>query len=86
MILSEVEETITTVEIDEETFEELFKVRICISFNCIPTTKSFFRSLAIENKIPGLEQNNFLFSERYGHGTKTTQYQFKLMQDLHTSC
>jgi len=30
MILSEVEETITTVEIDEETFEELFKVRyIC---------------------------------------------------------
>ena len=27
MILSEVEETITTVEIDEETFEELFKVR-----------------------------------------------------------
>ena len=26
MILSEVEETITTVEIDEETFEELFKV------------------------------------------------------------
>lgn len=25
MILSEVEETITTVEIDEETFEELFK-------------------------------------------------------------
>ena len=27
MILSEVEERITTVEIDEETFEELFKVR-----------------------------------------------------------
>ena len=27
MILSEVEETITTVEINEETFEELFKVR-----------------------------------------------------------
>ena len=27
MILSEVEETITTVEIVEETFEELFKVR-----------------------------------------------------------
>ena len=26
MILSEVEETITTVEIDEETYEELFKV------------------------------------------------------------
>lgn len=26
MIISEVEETITTVEIDEETFEELFKV------------------------------------------------------------
>ncbi|KAK3753522.1 hypothetical protein QZH41_018013 [Actinostola sp. cb2023] len=25
MIISEVEETITTVEIDEETFEELFK-------------------------------------------------------------
>lgn len=25
MILSEVEETITTVEIDEETYEELFK-------------------------------------------------------------
>ena len=31
MILSEVEETITTVEIDEETFEELFKVCICIN-------------------------------------------------------
>ena len=27
MILSEAEETITTVEIDEETFEELFNVR-----------------------------------------------------------
>ena len=27
MILSEVEETITTVEIDEETYEELFKVK-----------------------------------------------------------
>lgn len=26
MILGEVEETITTVEIDEETYEELFKV------------------------------------------------------------
>ena len=30
MILSEVEETITTVEIDEETFEELFKVRYTV--------------------------------------------------------
>ena len=48
MILSEVEETITTVEIDEETFEELFKVRICFSFNFVPTIKSFFCSLAIE--------------------------------------
>lgn len=28
MIISEVEETITTVEIDEETFEELFKVSL----------------------------------------------------------
>ena len=28
MILSEVEETITTVEIDEETYEELFKVTL----------------------------------------------------------
>ena len=27
MILGEVEESITTVEIDEETYEELFKVR-----------------------------------------------------------
>ena len=42
MILSEVEETITTVEIDEETFEELFKVCICFSFNFVPTIKSFF--------------------------------------------
>ena len=33
MILSEVEETITTVEIDEETFEELFKVRYTHSKN-----------------------------------------------------
>ena len=30
MILSEVEETITTVEIDEETYEELFKVKFMI--------------------------------------------------------
>ena len=29
MILGEVEETITTVEIDEETYEELFKV-LCV--------------------------------------------------------
>lgn len=28
MILSDVEETITTVEIDEETYEELFKVNL----------------------------------------------------------
>lgn len=28
MILSDVEETITTVEIDEETYEELFKVHL----------------------------------------------------------
>ena len=32
MILSEVEETITTVEIDEETYEELFKVKTHYSF------------------------------------------------------
>ena len=32
MILSEVEETITTVEIDEETYEELFKVKTHDSF------------------------------------------------------
>ena len=32
MILSEVEETITTVEIDEETYEELFKVKTRYSF------------------------------------------------------
>ena len=31
MILGEVEETITTVEIDEETYEELFKV--CVNKN-----------------------------------------------------
>ena len=30
MILSEVEETITTVEIDEETYEELFKVKFIV--------------------------------------------------------
>ena len=30
MILSEVEETITTVEIDEETYEELFKVKFMV--------------------------------------------------------
>ena len=48
MILSEVEETITTVEIDEETFEELFKVRICFSFQLRSYNKKFFCSLAIE--------------------------------------
>lgn len=29
MILGEVEETITTVEIDDETYEEIIKVRRC---------------------------------------------------------
>jgi hypothetical protein len=28
MILGEVEETVTTLEIDEETFEEIYKVRV----------------------------------------------------------
>ena len=27
MILGDVEETVTTIELDEETFEEIFKVR-----------------------------------------------------------
>lgn len=29
MVLSEVEETVTTVEVDEETFEEMYKVWQC---------------------------------------------------------
>ena len=33
MILSEVEETITTVEIDEETYEELFKVKMNLTID-----------------------------------------------------
>ena len=33
MVLSEVEETVTTVEVDEETFEEMYKVPI--PFNMI---------------------------------------------------
>ena len=39
MILSEVEETITTVEIDEETYEELFKVQrmFCLFRLKLPT-------------------------------------------------
>lgn len=28
MVLSEVEETVTTVEVDEETFEEMYKVTV----------------------------------------------------------
>lgn len=32
MILGDVEETVTTVEIDEETYEELYKVKPWISF------------------------------------------------------
>ena len=28
MVLGDVEETITTVELDEETFEEIYKVRL----------------------------------------------------------
>lgn len=31
MILGDVEETVTTVEIDEETYEELYKVKLCVS-------------------------------------------------------
>ena len=35
MILGDVEETVTTVEIDEETFEEIYKVLILIEhFSC----------------------------------------------------
>lgn len=30
MILGDVEETVTTVEIDEETYEEIYKVTVCI--------------------------------------------------------
>lgn len=30
MILGDVEETVTTIELDEETFEEIFKVYMCI--------------------------------------------------------
>lgn len=32
MILGDVEETVTTVEIDEETYEELYKVRFFFVF------------------------------------------------------
>ncbi len=32
MVLGEVEETVTTVELDEETFEEIYKVMITGSF------------------------------------------------------
>lgn len=32
MILGEVEETITTVEIDDETYEEIIKVKSCFLF------------------------------------------------------
>ena len=38
MILGEVEETVTTVELDEETFEEIYKV----SFNFIPAARCDF--------------------------------------------
>ena len=38
MILGEVEETITTVEIDEETFEELFKV--CLNYHVQSASES----------------------------------------------
>lgn len=34
MILGDVEETVTTIEIDEETYEEIYKVRtkvVCLS-------------------------------------------------------
>ena len=33
MILGEVEETITTIEIDDETYEEIIKV--CFAFKCV---------------------------------------------------
>lgn len=36
MILGDVEETVTTVEIDEETYEELYKVKVpvCDQVSC----------------------------------------------------
>lgn len=37
MILGDVEETVTTVEIDEETYEELYKVNVpvCHQVSCL---------------------------------------------------
>ena len=39
MILGDVEETVTTVEIDEETYEEIYKVSL-VYFTCALSPKS----------------------------------------------
>ena len=60
MILGDVEETITTVEIDEETYEELYKVCKCLWF--------LYRSLVLVRAVPeffqggGAVQHLFYFT------------------------
>uniref|UniRef100_A0A4W3K760 U6 snRNA-associated Sm-like protein LSm3 n=2 Tax=Callorhinchus milii TaxID=7868 RepID=A0A4W3K760_CALMI len=47
MILGDVEETVTTVEIDEETYEEIYKVSFCVSrfFSLTHSMKNVFLSI-----------------------------------------
>lgn len=40
MILGDVEETVTTIEIDEETYEEIYKVRTSVYLSL---QKTFFK-------------------------------------------
>ena len=48
MILGEVEETITTVEVDDETYEEIIKVRCCIHrAECLPARFTMRNALHI---------------------------------------
>lgn len=39
MILGDVEETVTTIEIDEETYEEIYKVRLFLMYSLLIITK-----------------------------------------------
>lgn len=69
MILGEVEETVTTVEIDEETYEELYKVHYQ-KLNKLKMTSIFkdyigiWRSLRLKSLHVNSEQNTIFQSTK----------------------
>ena len=44
MVLGEVEETVTSIEIDEETYEEVYKVKSPLKLFCFKTLKNLIYS------------------------------------------